>query len=62
MPFSDRPTGRGLFAFSTMTEVLAAVNETNADYETHCRAALEAAQEYFAADRILKPLLYDAGL
>jgi hypothetical protein len=56
------PTGRGLFAFRTMEEVLAAVDGINADYETRCRAAREVAQEYFAGDKILKTLLRDADL
>jgi hypothetical protein len=56
------PTGRGLFAFNTMEEVLAAVDEINADYTKHCRAAREVAEEYFAAEKVLKTLLHDAGL
>jgi hypothetical protein len=56
------PSGQGLFAFTTMEEVLAAVDEINAHYEFHCQAAREVAQEYFAADHILKQLLGEAGL
>ncbi len=37
------PTGRGLFAFSTMDDILAAVDAVNSDYPTHCRAAAEIA-------------------
>src|SRR5688572_609956 len=33
------PTGRGLFAFSTMDDVLAAVDAIESDYAGHCRAA-----------------------
>ena len=33
------PTGRGLFAFETEDDVLAAIEELNRDYPGHCRAA-----------------------
>ena len=33
------PTGEGLFGFSTMEEILAAVEAINSDYERHSRAA-----------------------
>lgn len=56
------PTGNGLFAFSTMEEVLAAIDAINADYASHSRAARELAEDYFAADKILRTLLQDAGL
>lgn len=56
------PTGRGLFAFTTMEDVLAAVDEINADYAAHCRAAREVAREYFATDKVLQKLLREAGL
>ena len=56
------PTGRGLFAFTTMEEVLAAIDEINADYARHCRAAREIAAEYFAAEKVLGKLLQEAGL
>jgi GT2 family glycosyltransferase len=56
------PTGEGLFGFSTMDEVLAAVEEVNGDYERHCRAAREIAREYFDADRVLADMLDKLGL
>jgi hypothetical protein len=56
------PTGRGLFGFSTMEEVLAAVDAINSDYEGHCRAAAEIAREYFNYDVVLKKLLDQAGV
>jgi hypothetical protein len=56
------PTGQGLFAFSTMEDVLSAVEEINSDYERHCRAAAELAREYFNYDVVLKRLLADVGL
>ena len=33
------PTGRGLFAFSSMDDILAALDSINSDYAGHCRAA-----------------------
>jgi hypothetical protein len=55
------PTGEGLFAFSTTDEVVAAFAAINADYPRHARAAWEIAEEYFAADKVLRKLLDDAG-
>ena len=56
------PTGRGLFAFSTMEDILAAVEAINADYAPHCRAAAQVARECFSYDVVLGRLLADLGL
>src|SRR5439155_13948625 len=56
------PTGRGLFAFSTMDEILAAVDAVNSDYAGHCRAARELARDYFNYDVVLKKMLSHVGL
>ena len=56
------PTGEGLFAFSTMDEILAAVEAINSDYQRHSRAAEEIAREYFAHDVVLGRLLGDVGV
>jgi hypothetical protein len=56
------PTGEGLFAFSTMEEILAAVDTINSDYERHCSAALEVAREYFSYDVVLPRMLAEAGV
>ena len=56
------PTGRGLFAFTTMDDVLAAVESINSDYEGHCRAAAELAREYFNYDVVLGRMLAEVGL
>jgi hypothetical protein len=53
------PTGRGLFSFSTMDEIIAAVDAINSDYCTHCKAAREIANEYFDARKIASALLKD---
>jgi hypothetical protein len=56
------PTGKGLFAFSTMDDVLAAVDTVNSDYEGNCRAAAEIAREYFNYDVVLTRLLDESGV
>ncbi len=56
------PTGKGLFAFSTMDEILEAVETVNSDYEYHCRAAYTLAREYFSSDAVLPSLLAETGL
>ena len=56
------PTGRGLFAFSTMDEILAAIDAIESDPVAHGRAAREIAAEYFAAERVLGSLMARAGL
>jgi len=56
------PTGRGLFAFSTAEEVLAALDVINHDYTAHARAAREIAREYFDSRTILSHMLQDVGI
>jgi hypothetical protein len=56
------PTGRGLFSFLTMEDILAAVDAIESDYEGNCRAAREIADEYFAAEKVLGSLMNRAGL
>jgi hypothetical protein len=56
------PTGKGLFAFTTMDDVLAAIDAIESDYDGHCRAAQEIAEEYFGAERVVESLLTRAGL
>jgi hypothetical protein len=56
------PTGEGLFAFETVEEAAAALDEVNRDYARHCRAARRIALEYFAADRVLGRLCREADL
>ncbi|HSV16434.1 MAG TPA: hypothetical protein VLI90_19380 [Tepidisphaeraceae bacterium] len=56
------PTGAGLFAFNTMEQAVAAVDEINRDYARHCSAAREMAEEYFAAPKVGAKLLKDIGL
>lgn len=56
------PTGRGLYAFKTIDDVLAAVDAIESDYEGNCRAAREIAEEYFAAEKVVGSLMERAGL
>jgi hypothetical protein len=56
------PVGKGLFAFSTIEDILAAVDAIESDYEGNRRAAREIAAEYFAAEKVLGSLLARAGL
>lgn len=56
------PTGRGLFGFRSMEDILAAVDAIESDYAGHCRTAREIASEYFAAEKVVGKLLHDAGI
>lgn len=56
------PTEEGLFAFSTMEEIMAALQAVGSDYERHSRAARDIAQEYFCAEKVLGRLLDASGL
>ena len=56
------PTGRGLFAFNMMDDILAAFDAINTNYERHSRAARAIAHEYFKAETVLAKLLVDLGL
>jgi hypothetical protein len=56
------PTGKGLFAFRTMDDVLAAIDAIETDYQGNCRAAREIAEEYFDAEKVLGSLIERAGL
>jgi hypothetical protein len=51
------PTGYGLFAFSTLEEILRAIGQINGSYEHHCRRALALAHELFDYRVVLKRLL-----
>ena len=55
------PTGRGLFAFSTMEDILSAIDAIESDYEGHCRAAREIAEEYLAAEKVLSAVMDTIG-
>lgn len=56
------PTGRGLFAFRTMEDILAALDVIEADYSGNSRAARAVAESHFAAERVVGDLLAKVGL
>lgn len=56
------PTGLGLFAFSTMADILDAVDQIESDYAQNSAAAREIAAEYFGAEKVLSSLMQRAGL
>lgn len=56
------PVGSGLFEYSSHEEALAGIDAIAADYPRHSRAARELAREYFAVDRVLRPLIAECGL
>jgi hypothetical protein len=56
------PTGQGLFAYSTLEEIGAAVYRINSAYEQHSQAARALARDYFSYDVVLKRILTHMGL
>jgi len=56
------PTGAGLFGFSTLEEILVAVEAIDGDYDRHSRGASVIAREYFNYDVVLTQLLKETGL
>jgi hypothetical protein len=56
------PVGEGLFPFSTVDDIVAAIDAINSDYGRHSRAAAEIAREYFSHDRVLPKVLAHAGV
>jgi GT2 family glycosyltransferase len=55
------PTGEGLHGFSTMEEIVEAVERTNADYARHSQRAAELAREHFSHEVVLGRLLDQVG-
>jgi len=56
------PSGKGLFGFKTMEDILTAVDSIESDFEGNCGAAREIAAEYFAAEKVVGSLMERAGL
>ena len=56
------PTGRGLFGFGTLDEIIDAVDRIAGDYEAHSEAAREIAADCFEAEKVIGKLLEEAGL
>jgi hypothetical protein len=60
-PSSFLPDGEGMFRFSSLEEAAEALAHINEDYERHCRAAREIAEDHFDSKRVLTRIL-DAAL
>ena len=56
------PSGDGLFAVTDVAGAAAAVDEVNSDYERHCRAARQLAEEYLDGPAVAARLLADLGM
>ena len=56
------PSEEGLVAFRTLDEAVAGAERIRNDYKHHCRAARGVAEEFFASDRVLAPLLDLTGV
>jgi GT2 family glycosyltransferase len=56
------PTGKGLFAFSSLDDIVAAVETINADYGRHREEALRIARECFSYEVVLRRLLDNLGV
>jgi hypothetical protein len=56
------PTGRGLFAFQTEDDALAAIDTVAGNFGQHSRTARALAEEYFDSGRVLPALLDRIGV
>ena len=54
-------TGAGLLAFRTLDEAVEGAEKIARDYEFHCHAAREVAEEFFDADKIIRRLMAEIG-
>jgi hypothetical protein len=54
------PARGGVVTFHDLSEAVAGVNQLNADYERHRRAARQLAEDIFATGRVLPALLESA--
>jgi len=61
--FSDfLPCGEGLLKFSNVQEIRAGIYEIEQDYFRHSLRAREIAEEYFAAEKVLRKLMKETGI
>ena len=56
-PSSYLPSGEGMFRFASLGDAAAALQQINADYERHCRAARAIAETHFDSKRVLEAAL-----
>jgi hypothetical protein len=55
-------SGKGLFGFTTMEDIVQAIDAIESDYAGHCRVARDVAQEFFAAEKVVGSLMERARL
>jgi hypothetical protein len=55
------PTGRGLFSFTTIDDIVSAVETIESDYDGNRRAAREIAEEYFDATKVVASIMERSG-
>jgi hypothetical protein len=55
------PAGNGVLSFSSMEEILDALERLDADYDAHALAARATAEEYFEAATVVGRMLDDSG-
>jgi hypothetical protein len=53
------PVGKGLFAFDTIEQAIAAIETVEGDYRSHAVAARELAADQFGSDKVLSRMLDD---
>ena len=51
------PSGDGLLAFSSLTEAVEALQRVESDYQQHCLAARQLAEDFFDSDKVLTRLV-----
>ena len=56
------PTGEGLLSFATADEAVDGLEQIEAHYVEHCRAARRLAERYFNSDVVLRQILEHVGL
>lgn len=56
----ELPVGEGIVPFTTEGEALAAIQEVEAHYEQHAKAARGIAEDYFGSGKVLSRLIEDA--
>jgi GT2 family glycosyltransferase len=56
------PVGEGLFAFSSLEEIIGSVECIQSDYSRHRRVAFDIARTYFSHEVVLSRLLADLGI
>jgi len=56
-PSAYLPHGEGMFRFTSLDEAAEGLEEVNANYERHCRAARDIAETHFDSTRILESVL-----